>query len=155
MATKLPHTTITPIGQDRPAAVPELWNSRYTEIDENFAALAEKSGASWCECTTSAANAKKAVTYDGFVLATGAMLIVRFVNENTAENPTLNVNGTGAYPMVDGDSPVSTSQIVAGGLYIFVFDGTNWALLGSYNKMIEADEIDQLFAADETAAAKA
>ncbi len=145
MATKLPYPNITVIGQDRPAAIPELWNSRYAEIDANFAALAEKSGASWCECTTSAENAKKAVAYDGFVLNTGAMIVVRFENENTAENPTLNVNNTGAKPMMDGDAPVSTSQIVAGGLYIFVFDGTNWALLGSYNKLIESGEIDQLF----------
>lgn len=32
----LPHATITPIPDTQPDAVPSLWNSRYTEIDENF-----------------------------------------------------------------------------------------------------------------------
>jgi hypothetical protein len=33
----LPHTTITPIPDSQPDAVPSLWNTRYEEIDENFA----------------------------------------------------------------------------------------------------------------------
>ncbi len=32
----LPHSTITPITDTNPSAVPSLWNVRYTEIDENF-----------------------------------------------------------------------------------------------------------------------
>jgi hypothetical protein len=34
----LPHNTITPIPNNEPDAVPSLWNTRYVEIDENFAA---------------------------------------------------------------------------------------------------------------------
>ena len=33
----LPHKTITPIPNNEPDAVPSLWNTRYVEIDENFA----------------------------------------------------------------------------------------------------------------------
>ncbi|MGK5079637.1 hypothetical protein [Janthinobacterium sp. HLX7-2] len=32
----LPHNTITPIPNNEPDAVPALWNTRYSEIDENF-----------------------------------------------------------------------------------------------------------------------
>lgn len=35
----LPHANITPIPDTEPDATPELWNERYAEIDENFAAL--------------------------------------------------------------------------------------------------------------------
>jgi hypothetical protein len=41
----LPHDNITPIPNDEPEAVPSLWNTRYTEIDENFAALDDRAGA--------------------------------------------------------------------------------------------------------------
>lgn len=35
----LPHITITPIPDTEPDATPDLWNTRYSEIDENFAAI--------------------------------------------------------------------------------------------------------------------
>ena len=35
----LPHSTITPIPNNEPEAVPSLWNTRYEEIDANFANL--------------------------------------------------------------------------------------------------------------------
>lgn len=35
----LPHNTITPIPNNEPDAVPALWNTRYSEIDENFTNL--------------------------------------------------------------------------------------------------------------------
>ncbi|NDY73994.1 hypothetical protein DO021_19700 [Desulfobacter hydrogenophilus] len=38
----LPHTNITPIPETEPPAVPSLWNTRYTEIDENFTDLEER-----------------------------------------------------------------------------------------------------------------
>ncbi|MEH0020894.1 MAG: SBBP repeat-containing protein [Desulfobacter sp.] len=34
-----PHDTITPLPDNEPDAVPELWNSRYREMDDNFTAL--------------------------------------------------------------------------------------------------------------------
>ncbi|MEH0020897.1 MAG: hypothetical protein V6Z89_14675 [Desulfobacter sp.] len=34
-----PHDTITPLPDNEPDAVPELWNSRYREVDDNFIAL--------------------------------------------------------------------------------------------------------------------
>ncbi|MEH0020896.1 MAG: hypothetical protein V6Z89_14670 [Desulfobacter sp.] len=34
-----PHDTITPLPDNEPDAVPELWNSRYREMDDNFTAI--------------------------------------------------------------------------------------------------------------------
>ena len=42
----LPHNTITPIPNNEPDAVPALWNTRYSEIDENFSNLDSRVGAS-------------------------------------------------------------------------------------------------------------
>ncbi|KXA71044.1 hypothetical protein [Bordetella hinzii] len=39
----LPHPQITPLPNTEPDAVPDLWNTRYQQIDENFAALNERS----------------------------------------------------------------------------------------------------------------
>lgn len=35
----IPYTNITPIPNNEPDAVPALWNSRYSEIDQNFSSL--------------------------------------------------------------------------------------------------------------------
>lgn len=147
MATKLPHESITVIGQDRPPAVPELWNSRYAEIDENFAKLAQYAPTG--VCATSAANAKKAAACADFVLADGAFVVVKFANENTAENPTLNINSTGAMPIFYKGAAIPADQIAAGGVYLFRYDGTNWDAVGNIddNDLIQIGEIDQLFTA--------
>ena len=47
-------------------------------------------------CSTAASTVAKTVTGDGFRLIKGSLIIVDFVNGNTATNPTLNVSGTGA-----------------------------------------------------------
>jgi hypothetical protein len=36
---ELPNYPITPIPDTAPSATPSLWNTRYTEIDENFDAI--------------------------------------------------------------------------------------------------------------------
>lgn len=51
----LPHSTITPIPNTEPEAVPSLWNTRYVEIDENFANLDTRTTA--LETEVSAARA--------------------------------------------------------------------------------------------------
>ena len=50
-------------------------------------------------CETAAATAAKVITLDdssGFSLTNGIVVGVRFVNGNSSENPTLNINNTGA-----------------------------------------------------------
>lgn len=50
-------------------------------------------------CATNADVQAKVVKLPGFKLFDGAMITVFFSHSNTAENPTLNVNGTGAMPI--------------------------------------------------------
>ncbi len=82
-------------------------------------------------CTTAAGTAAKTVEIEGFELVTGAMVIVKFDNANSASNPTLNVSGTGAKPMYRyGTTAISTGTTTTGwyadSIQMFVYDGTGW-----------------------------
>ena len=61
-------------------------------------------------CSTAAGTAAKTVTVDNFVLETGAAILVKFSNKNSASNPTLSVNSSTAKPIVRyGTTAASTS----------------------------------------------
>lgn len=65
------------------------------ETDYNIASSA------YCTCSTAAGTAAKVANLqgsssNGFILATGVTIHVKFTYSNTNANPTLNVNGTGA-----------------------------------------------------------
>lgn len=80
-------------------------------------------------CATAAATAAKVVTLDGFKLETGASISVKFNNANTAANPTLNVNNTGAKSIMKyGTTAVDTNMWQAGAVVGFSYDGTNWVM---------------------------
>ena len=87
-------------------------------------------------CATAAGTVAKTVTIDGFELAVGALVTVKFTATNSAANPTLNVNGTGSYPMIYKGSSVAAysafgvGAIEAAKLYQFVFTGANYELVG-------------------------
>ena len=66
-----------------------------------------------------------------FELKEGAMIAVKFTNENSASSPTLNVNNTGAKPIYRyGTTAVSTATTttgwIAGAVQVFIYDGTGW-----------------------------
>lgn len=81
-------------------------------------------------CSTAAATAAKTVALTGFSLVTGARIAVKFTVTNTASNPTLNVNGTGAKAVQYRGSAISAGYLGANRTYEFVYDGTYWALVG-------------------------
>ena len=84
-------------------------------------------------CSTAAGTAEKAVTLAGFTLATGARITVRFTVTNTAANPTLNVNSTGAKPIQYRNAAISAAYLAANRVYEFVYDGAAWELVGDIN----------------------
>lgn len=86
-------------------------------------------------CTNSASTAAKTVTLSGFVLATGARILVNFSNQNTATNATLNVNSTGAKAIYYKGSPVLPYQINKG-VYEFVYTGTYFELVSDIDGSI-------------------
>ena len=85
-------------------------------------------------CNTAAATATKAVTLADFdTLIVGAMVAVNFMYGNTAANPKLNVNGTGALPIyLDGTDPAVGAYDGSwsnNSIRLFVYDGTSWKML--------------------------
>ena len=84
-------------------------------------------------CSTDAATAAKTVSLTGFTLVTGARVCVKFTVTNTASSPTLNVNSTGAKNIMYRGSAISAGYLAANRVYEFVYDGTDWELVGDIN----------------------
>lgn len=86
-------------------------------------------------CSTAAGTAAKTVAVqDGkFSLETGARVCVKFSNTNTAASPTLNVSGTGAKAIMYRGSAISAGYLAANKVYDFIYDGTDWELIGDIN----------------------
>ena len=84
-------------------------------------------------CSTAASTAAKVVSCTGFTLATGAKITVKFTVTNTASNPTLNVNNTGAKAIQYRGSAISSGYLAANRVYTFIYDGTDYELVGDIN----------------------
>lgn len=81
-------------------------------------------------CSTAAATAAKVVSCTGFALVTGAEVTVKFTVTNTAANPTLNVNGTGAKAIYYRGAAISAGYLAANRTYTFRYNGTQYELVG-------------------------
>ena len=83
-------------------------------------------------CSTAAGTAAKAASCTDFELFTGATMTVYFTNANTAANPTLNVNSTGAKPIYVKNAAIAAAFYwQAGDTVTFVYNGTNWIMAES------------------------
>ena len=111
-----------------------------TYTDTEVAKKATKNhGIYYGTCNTASNAAAKVVTLvdaTGFELVPGTVAIVKFNYTNTASNPTLNINSTGAKSIMrQNTTPMNSSGIdawAAGSIVVFVYDGTNW--IKEYNK---------------------
>ena len=87
-------------------------------------------------CSTAAATAAKTVsiTSGTFSLEAGARVSVKFTNANTADTPTLNVNSKGAKNIFSKGSQITTgtNKSLLAGTVDFIYDGTQWHLIGNY-----------------------
>ena len=81
-------------------------------------------------CSTEAATAAKVVAVTGFTLVAGARVAVKFTVTNTAANPTLNVNNTGAKSIFYRGAAIAAGYLAAKRVYEFIYDGTNFELVG-------------------------
>lgn len=81
-------------------------------------------------CSTAAATAVKVVQCDGFKLAIGARIAVKFTYKNTyAASPVqLNVNGTGAKYARMYDDQHSVIMWEAGAIVDFIYDGSQYLM---------------------------
>lgn len=82
-------------------------------------------------CSTAAATVAKVVTCDNWVLETGARITVKFTVTNTAANPTLNVNSSGAKPIYYRGYAVVAAALQANCTYDLVYNGTQFEITGS------------------------
>lgn len=87
-------------------------------------------------CSTAVDTAAKTVsiTKGTFSLETGARVTVKFGSKNTANSPTLNVNSTGAKNIFHNGAQITsgTNKGMLYGTVDFVYDGTQWHLVGNY-----------------------
>ena len=91
----------------------------------------------YCTCSTAASTAAKVAylqgsssnTFNSSTIPTGITIHVKFTYSNTASNPTLNINNSGAkYIKQYGTTAAGTSTKTswrAGSIVSFTFDGTN------------------------------
>lgn len=87
-------------------------------------------GIAYATCSTVSATAAKVAVCTGFKLTTGATVLVKFSNTNSAASPTLNVNSTGAKPIVAyGTTAIQAYAWKAGQAVTVVYDGTSWVAL--------------------------
>jgi hypothetical protein len=106
-------------------------NTTYDLVDKDSHKVA------YATCTTAAATAAKIATVSNvtnWVLETGAEVVIKFSYTNTASNPTLNVNGSGAKSIVYTTSTITTSNLsyaaYANRYVRFVYNGSAWVWLG-------------------------
>lgn len=115
------------VSTDNAASAIKLQNSRTIDgVSFNGTAAITHYGT----CSTDAAITAKIVSLTGFNLVTGARIAVKFDKTNTASNPTLNVNNKGAKAIMYRGSAISASTLEANRVYEFVYDGTDWELIG-------------------------
>ena len=93
---------------------------------------------------TAAATAAKVATVANFVRFAGAIVVIKFSAANTAANPTLNVNGTGAAPIYCAGANIDPAMIGANIAHLFQFNGTQWELLNPTVSGFPSDTYDTL-----------
>ena len=90
-------------------------------------------------CSSSSSTVAKTVTVDNenFSLSVGVKVNVKFSSTNTAESPTLAVNGTAAKPIVtkgtNGVGRGAQSSWNSGSVVELTYDGTSWVIDGWLN----------------------
>lgn len=101
-----------------------------TNLQNVTAISPAKFGMGYAVCDTAAGTAAKTANIANYVLTEGALVTVKFTNANTASNATLNLNNTGAKPILYKGSALTTDIISAGDICTFIYSTAN---SGSYN----------------------
>ena len=89
-----------------------------------------KLGQGYGTCTTAEATTAKSVTLSSYALVTGGVVAVKFTNAVPA-NATMNINSKGAKSIFYKGSAITAGIIKAGDVAFFMFDGTQYHLLGT------------------------
>ena len=81
-------------------------------------------------CATAADVAEKVANTDNFSLSAGIRVTIKFTVTNTAANPTLNINSTGAKAIYYNGTTIAASYLKANKTYDFLYNGIQWELIG-------------------------
>lgn len=109
-----------------------------TTVQDLKDVIAPGVGVYYAASSTAAGTAAKAASTEryaastsdnDFVLTNGCVVVVKFAAANTAESPTLNVNGTGAKSIYRYGSSVAADAWYADEAVSFVYDGVRWLML--------------------------
>lgn len=130
----------TAIGKITPSSIGAASSNNATTSAAGLMSAADKSklnatNIAYGTCSTAAATAAKVVTISGntqWTLTTGSMITVKFTETNTAANPTLNVNSTGAYAIYYNNAEYTSSSSYGGYAnrnITYQFDGTYWVFI--------------------------
>ena len=95
-------------------------------------------------CTTAAATAAKEVSISNFILLKNMPVSVRFANNISVDNATLNINSTGAKPIFLDGSALNVGVVMAGMTATLYYDGTNYNIT-SLQKLSPAQDPSALF----------
>ncbi len=99
----------------------------YTKGQMDDALQKVEQSVGYFECSTAGGTAAKTVTAPSYALRTGGSMKIKMTNGNTASNPTININATGAKPIYyNGAIASPTNSWEAGEVIEVYYDGTNY-----------------------------
>ena len=101
-------------------------------------------------CSTAAATVAKVCDCAGFALITGSEITVKFSVTNTATDPTLNVNSTGAKAIYYRGSAITPGLLAENRSYTFRYNGTQYELIGEALLNASGSAAGLMSAADKT-----
>jgi hypothetical protein len=100
----------------------------------------------YAECSSAADDRAKIATIctdndttnKEFTLIKGVSVQVKFINANTAESSTLNINSTGAKQIYYSGTAIPAGYIKANSVYTFVYTGSQWELVGEIEQEVSS-----------------
>ena len=97
-------------------------------------------------CTTRFATQAKTVSIPNFILTVGSIVGIFFTERNNTDTPTLNINNTGAKPILFKGYPVYNRLIAEKSLVIMQYDGTSYHIISisgaKYQSALTEDLVD-------------
>ncbi len=96
----------------------------------DYSAPVSANGNDYSVCTTAADISEKTVECKGFMLMPGVKITIKFTTANTAANPVLNVNNTGAKAIYCKGAPISPEILAENSTYSFRYSGDQYDLVG-------------------------
>lgn len=98
--------------------------------DAATALEANKAARAYTVCSTAEATTAKTADLDGYYLAPGQTVYVKFANAVPA-SATLNINGSGATAIYKNGQPIVAGDIPAGTIAALVYNGSTYDLLNA------------------------